>query len=1829
MPDYNSFRQLEASVAPAPLTVNNIYPTLATSEISSQGRFPTFNYEGNNEDIYGRNQSTGEQWKNGVLKFLGTTAGTFAGSTLGLINGVFQWANDGKFSSMYDNEFNRGIDEFYQNMENTLPNYQTQKQHDASALSPNTWFTANFWADTILKNSGFAVGTILSGGVWSKAISPFISGISRAVASGTASEIAAITQEASLTGKNIAEVNLQIGQVLSKAQTIDKALNIGYRTSVAGLATVGEASMESLNAIQNYKNKLLANYQDKNGFAPEGDDLQEINLTAEKVGNITFGANLALLTATNYIQFPKLLGTMWTGARAEAVNAGRVITQGENVLNRTYSAVKPTVAGRILSKVKGYSTMLSEAFEEGAQYAIPISAQDWVEKGKTGDQDIIESLGKGVREALTSKEGQLSILAGGITGGLMGRVTDSVRERTLTPGANRRRAEIRRTNDLVHALNQSDTNAYLQEGIESLNRFQNLNKDLTATAASNDRLAFEDAKTDSTLAYLLPRIQYGRMDLVMQDLGSYKQLATTKEGWEQLLAQGVVSDSISQEQFLGNLEKMSRTAQYVNSQFEALNLRYGTAKKENGQALYQPNTLLQLAYTASKINDYNQRIDSLIPLATEANVVILPFLNSVANGTLETSDIESLTQQIDDANIPYERKQIIKEALADMLELAARRQDRISEYEQIVKNPEVYERRKEPLITETPDPLDVVPTPEGMENAQVDALRDLAQKIADGQELTEEEIKLQEENNELLEQYLNELRPPLSKVKQVFAESNEGIEFQMYVNGTPQVGTISLKGDQLFFNYGDTQTEISNQDFQDGTIQGEFQDPSNYLLAADPRTEGLPQGRILSRATDLLQQNQDRLNQVQKQIQQKTQEVERINQEIKNEGTTRYFTRQMVEDMLVLQEMRQELQDEIDNLQVENEAIQTVIDEYQQILSNPPRSLQHQIDLLEDQQVQLQQQNLNNGLLQTALTNLLSSSTDLLARLGRKVMSKVYSWKRSLADQPAFQTMQMAMEQYEQNPTQENLQRALQTIQTNTELITNLDSKPLTEGERKWITNKLQTIQDQLRQVEPLLQAKEQVLQELTSIQEDIDTREELFQENEPENFVEPEEVTEAPIPSTEQETANFIKEVMENLVTNVGETAAEKIEEYVNRIEAGEPIDKVKEGLPKSFTQGIDNLLQAKQETFPEEGDRIPLSTLPQATVLPQEEYRKEGWYLRFSNFLNVMSTMPQSRRSQLRVVTVTKATEVSQGLTGLTDMYNQDSKGRPYNPQDFNDTPITLVVQEIKPDGSRVFLDEKGHETSDMANFVITKKRSSKITWSNGQPNYSRATPEEAQAKLLEWQAQRMQEVNSPTPREYTFSVSGGREEIQTKIPIVGNLITLEQVQNEKVLQVVGSKGVPEAKAKPGDVLLKTDDLLQKVYTRPLKDKDYQIIKDTLLHIARTAKNSQDKVAETKVTNLINFLMGTASISLGGDNYSTVTIGGKKSTLFEDNISNPSYIAALRTNIQNTNVNRTLLEKNQPFTEVTGFEEDGTPLLKVWPSYQEYLLKPENPLLDGYNKIDRYLVLSEKVGSQARTQEPQLVPIRKPKAPKTPSGEVKNLQPNDKVTYTDQRLKTPAGKDITLSGNFTVLITKSSGQDTFIDPKGNRRSIPKGVNIVRLNGTNEIYYISTGVHNKTQNKKSYKTSAITPQEFEVEDILPSSDPVMETEAQIPQQVVAIVNEEQSVLQGTTITPPKVEAPKKNPTTPKTPKNVAELEVGDKIQLTTRSGNLENIEVIGFKGDKTTVRVVTTDPEGNILKEEEYDSRKGSVITKEILKKKQENLIPAQTIPEITPNCE
>ena len=380
-------------------------------------RYPVFmpgDYD--NEDAYGQGQSFLSKAVSGFGKGLALTGTTFLQTTIGSVNGIAKWIQDGKFSSFYDNELNHKLDDFNKYLENeVLRNYYTNAEKNARWYSPSKLFSANFIFDGIVKNLGFAAGAALSGGVYSaglKALSA-LPGLSRLVSVGKGVEALKATEEALAAGSAAGKA----AQVLGKTQSVFgkfassyNALSPGGRAIVAGLSTTGEAGFEAFQNLNQFRDEKIQEYKDTHyGMSPIGADLEAINREADRVGNYSFMLNTALLSATNYIQFPLILGSSF---KAQKAGVNSVIRQTGKIVEKEGKFIaKSSKIGKALSPLR-YTFSPSEAFEEGSQYAISIGTQDYHDKQYSGDaSDAWDSIFEGVKEVFGSDEGwRMSLL---------------------------------------------------------------------------------------------------------------------------------------------------------------------------------------------------------------------------------------------------------------------------------------------------------------------------------------------------------------------------------------------------------------------------------------------------------------------------------------------------------------------------------------------------------------------------------------------------------------------------------------------------------------------------------------------------------------------------------------------------------------------------------------------------------------------------------------------------------------------------------------------------------------------------------------------------------------------------------------------------------------------------------------------------------------------------------------------------------------------------------------------------------------------------------------------------------------------------------------------------------------------------------------------------------------------------------------------------------------------------------------------------------------------------------------------------------------------------
>lgn len=679
----------------------------ALSEMTSP-RFNNFTPDYNNEDAYAQGQGWTSKMINGVGKGLLLTGTTFLQTTLGTINGVARAIEDGRAASFYDNEFNRAIDEINKEAENLLPNYYKDVEKDASWYSPTKLVTANFFWDGIVKNLGFAAGAALSGSVYTTALRA-LPLTSRLFSIGKAADALAATEEGLLSANKVADTYGKVKSLSDKFLSSYNVLNPGGRALVAGLATTGEAGFEAYNNLNEFRNQRIQEYKDSHfGQDPIGEDLNRINAEADNVGNSSFLLNTALLTATNYIQFPKILGSSYKTEKGIVNSLSKEIRDVSlNEAGQFAEKEITTRGGRILSSIdKGrkYLFSASEGFEEGSQYAIQIGTQDYYNK-KYNNQatNFLESLSVGVTKTLTTDEGMENVLIGGLSGAIM-----------LGRGKFKESSEINRnTIDAIQRFNKFTLSDFTKETIASVNRGTVLQEEREKAVKEGNVLKSKDLETDYIINYLSPRIKYGRWDLVQSDIHDYKTLAMTEEGFAQLQAEGKALPNDSRQAYLQRILSLEETAKNVSSLYQSLNLRYGNYVDNAGNPLYSSEVMDKMVYSATKVADYDKRITSLSGDLILAGVDTSSIIDDVIiNNTPREESLRDAITTIDKLNVISDVKSELKDGLIDLIDMSLNRQQYLKEYNDIKNSPQEF--KESPLQEPT------IPSVEKQEIVEID-----------------------------------------------------------------------------------------------------------------------------------------------------------------------------------------------------------------------------------------------------------------------------------------------------------------------------------------------------------------------------------------------------------------------------------------------------------------------------------------------------------------------------------------------------------------------------------------------------------------------------------------------------------------------------------------------------------------------------------------------------------------------------------------------------------------------------------------------------------------------------------------------------------------------------------------------------------------------------------------------------------------------------------------------------------------------------------------------------------------------------------------------------
>jgi len=720
------------------------------SEVSSDltGRYDTVVYGANNEDAWAAKQSGFDKVVNGTTKGLGLFATTFVGGTAGILWGTGKaLLPGGKFSDVWKNEVTENLDKINKEVDNKyLPNYESDKEKNASPIIDSAWWTWNLLGNKLIKNAGFAVGAIYSGNLFGKVLGAAGKGLgsmfnSAAEYSQAWKRFAGFNQNlarlfsrganeeayllASKNISNLADFEAQtsaLANAASKFTKINNFQDIGQRLAMSMYSAGGESAFEGIGNYNAFKDKRVQEYKDKWGFEPTGEELKKIEDAATSVGNASFALNMAILTGTEFVQLPYLIGSSYKNNRA-AANAF-METQGiaQNAAGKWIKKEATSKFGKVANFIKekgAYVFAPSEMAQEMLQNAVSVGTDNYYNKAYKGEEasnfadgfaSMLGSAYEGAKQTLTTKEGLEAGILGGVSGGLM-----QIKSTFL----NNRNQNVRR-NELINSLNLPDntfTNA-LNDRINSFQRGIKLQEDGEQASIQGDKLEFLDNKHDRQFNYLYTRIKHGRLDLVKEDISERMQQAATEQGYKQMQANGFAPTNLSREDYVSSLVEFQNHAERTAKILEANQLAYSGKVNQEGKRLYSDEVIEKLSYAASKVADYDVRIPQISSELLSHGIDVQSVLERELTNPI---GLEKELKQIEE-DFPIQADKL-KQDLVDLVELSQRRKLFIEEYKNIKSSPENFNTAPKPTSTSEPVPNDTktitLKTKDGEEQLEV------------------------------------------------------------------------------------------------------------------------------------------------------------------------------------------------------------------------------------------------------------------------------------------------------------------------------------------------------------------------------------------------------------------------------------------------------------------------------------------------------------------------------------------------------------------------------------------------------------------------------------------------------------------------------------------------------------------------------------------------------------------------------------------------------------------------------------------------------------------------------------------------------------------------------------------------------------------------------------------------------------------------------------------------------------------------------------------------------------------------------------------------------
>ena len=390
-----------------------------------------------NEDYYGRRQTTWNKAVNGIGKLVTKTALYGVSGVVGIIPAAYNLIKTGTLSSAFDNDFTRTINDIDERINHSLPHYYTREERDMGFLQ--SLGTANFIFNDVIGNGlSFTTGAILSayltGGMGVSSLGAVGAKVGMRVAGKMAASKIAASAVKSAFGA------YRAGAMYGRA--IGNMAKVGVNTFVgAGW----ESAVEAQSFMKDSESKYKEYFKNMYGRNPNQSEMAEFKSSISDTANSIFLANMGIVGLSNYLLLGKYLGVdtgfaskyipglkgvsntyrgsksfvdrylFGLGTKKVAGDAGRLQTVKANLFQKSLATIW-NVSKRPISE---------GVWEEGMQGVAQRMGEDFIRSryDKTyldATSSIVDSFSKAIAEQFTTKEGLKEIGIGSLIGGLFG-----------------------------------------------------------------------------------------------------------------------------------------------------------------------------------------------------------------------------------------------------------------------------------------------------------------------------------------------------------------------------------------------------------------------------------------------------------------------------------------------------------------------------------------------------------------------------------------------------------------------------------------------------------------------------------------------------------------------------------------------------------------------------------------------------------------------------------------------------------------------------------------------------------------------------------------------------------------------------------------------------------------------------------------------------------------------------------------------------------------------------------------------------------------------------------------------------------------------------------------------------------------------------------------------------------------------------------------------------------------------------------------------------------------------------------------------------------------